>query len=80
MGLNVRDAISATSIKAYDAFMASVANTSFLSLEHKDDTIVVYEHEGTNDAVIRAGRFGASGLAARYFEQEEKAAKEMGMV
>jgi hypothetical protein len=80
MGLSVRDAISATSIKAYDAFMASVANTSFLSLEHKDDTIVVYEHEGTNDAGIRAGRFGASEVAARYFEQEENMAKEMGLV
>jgi hypothetical protein len=80
MGLSVRDAISATSIKEYDTFMASVASTSFLSLEHKNDMVVIYEHQGTDDSVIRAGRFGAGGLAARYFEQEEKAAKEMGMI
>jgi hypothetical protein len=79
MGLSVRDAISATSIKDYDAFMASVASTSFLSLEHKNDIIIVNEHESTDDSVIRSGRFGASGLAARYFEQEEEMAKEMGL-
>jgi hypothetical protein len=80
MGLSVRDAISATSIKEYDTFMASVASTSFLSLEHKNEIIVVYEHEGTDDSVVRSGRFGASDMAARYFEQEEKKAKEMGLV
>jgi hypothetical protein len=80
MGLSARDAIAATSINDYDTFMANVASTSFLSLEHINDIIVVYEYQGIDNSVIRSGRFGASGQAARYFEQEEKAAKEMGLV
>jgi hypothetical protein len=51
MGLSIGDAISATSIKEYDAFMADVAETSFLSLEHNKNIIVVYEHDGADDSV-----------------------------
>jgi hypothetical protein len=50
MGLSIGDAISATSIKEYDAFMADVAETSFLSLEHNKNIIVVYEHDGADDS------------------------------
>jgi hypothetical protein len=79
MGLSIRDAICATSIKKYDAFMADVADTSFLSLEQKDGIIIVYEHDGADDSVIRSGKFEASETAARYFEQEAKIAREMGL-
>lgn len=80
MGLSIRDAISATSIKDYDAFMADVADTSFLSLEHSDNMIIIYEHRGADDSIIRSGSFEASDLAARYFEQEAKMAAKMGLV
>lgn len=79
MGLSIKDAISATSIKDYHAFMADVADTSFLSLEQKDGIIIVYEHDGANDSVIRSGKFKASDLAAVYFEQEAKMANDMGL-
>ena len=79
MGLSIRDAISATSIEDYDAFMANVADTSFLSLEHDEDVIIVHEHVGADDSVIRSEKFGASDLAAAYFEQEAKIAGEMGL-
>lgn len=80
MGLSVRDTIAEEGLGAYDAFMSSVAATSFLSLEHNDNTITVYEHDGADEYVIRSGAFAASGLASSYFEQEREMAVDQGLL
>jgi hypothetical protein len=80
MGLSVRDTIAEDSIVAYDAFMSTVAETSFLSLDHNDSTITVYEHDGTDEYVIQSGAFAASDLASSYFEQENEIAVEQGLL
>lgn len=80
MGLKIRDVISADSMSEYDEFMAGVADSSFLSLEHKDDIIVVNEHNSEDDSIFRAGKFKAGELASAYFEQERKMAVEMGLI
>lgn len=80
MGLKPRDAISAESVERYDTFMAEVMDTSFLSLEHDNDNVKVYEHDSADDSIIRSGTFGASSLAASFFEQEEAMAIEQGLI
>jgi hypothetical protein len=80
MGLSVRDTIAEESIVAYDAFMSTVAETSFLSLDHNDSTITVYEHDGTDEYVIQSGAFAASDLASSYFEQENEIAVEQSLM
>lgn len=79
LGLSVRDAIAEEGTDAYDAFMSSVATTSFLSLDHNNNTITVYEHNGADDSVIRSGTFAASHLASSYFEQEREMALDQGL-
>lgn len=79
MGLSVRDTIAEESIVAYDAFMSSVAATSFLSLDHNNNTITVYEHNGADELVFRSGAFAASDLASSYFEQEREMAIDQGL-
>lgn len=80
MVLSVRDTIAEEGFVAYDAFMSSVAATSFLNLDHSNNTITVYEHDGADEHVIRSGAFAASDLASSYFEQERKAAEEQGLL
>lgn len=80
MGLKIRDAISADSMSEYDKFMAGVADSSFLSLEHKDDVIIVNEYDNEDDSIFRAGKFKANEMANAYFEQERKMAVEMGLI
>jgi hypothetical protein len=80
MVLNVRETIAEADIVAYDAFMSSVAQTSFLSLDHNDNIITVYEHDGADEYVIRSGTFAASDLASSYLEQERRMAIDQGLL
>ncbi|KAG9624359.1 hypothetical protein KCU64_g19823, partial [Aureobasidium melanogenum] len=80
MELTSRDTISAESLNEYDAFMAGVADSSFLSREHKDGIIVVNEHNSENHSILKTGKFKASELATAYFEQERKMAVQMGLI
>lgn len=78
--LKMRDTISASSKPSYEAFMSNIADSSFLSWEHKDNMVIVYEHNSKDDSIVRTGWFEASGLAAEYFEQEKKIAVRMGLI
>lgn len=78
--LTMRDTISASSILSYDTFMSNVADSSFLSCEHKDGIIVVNEHNSKDESIIRSGKFKASEMATAYFEQEREMAVRIGIL
>lgn len=79
MGLKTRDTISTDSMNEYDAFMAGVADSSFLSLEHKNDIITMNEHNSKDHSIFRTEKFKASESATAYFEQEREMAVKMGL-